>query len=337
LLEPVTRQQFADRSVPLPPHLFSHNDQQATWQSSEPEGAQYGWGGLFVDALLGSNASADALAFSAISATGVGPFLTGRQTRAHRISPTGSAQYYLLNALDNARNGGADELYARLRSHLSGVGASRRHVLERDVASAHGNALVVNERFNEAVGASEPLTTAFPGGGVGGQLRTVAQSIAARQALGVKRQVYFVGMGGFDTHSAQATTLPGLLASIDQGVSAFHTAMQELGLGEQVTLFSASDFGRTLAVNGDGTDHGWGAHHFVVGDALQGGRLFGDTPPPQLGHDADAGSGRLIPGLAVEQFAAPLGRWLGLDDEGLIQALPRLSAFDGGGLDLFAG
>jgi len=328
LIEPVNRQTFVDQSVRLPPHLFSHNDQQATWQSSEPEGAQYGWGGLFLDALLGPKASADALAFSAISASNAGPFLTGRLARPHRVSPSGSAQYFLLQALDNARNGAADELYTRLRSHLTGVGASRRHVFERDVASAHANALVVNERFNEAVSGSEPLTTAFPGGGLGGQLRTVAQSIAAREQLGARRQVFFVGVGGFDTHSAQATTLPGLLQSIDQGVTAFHASMRELGLGEQVTLFSASDFGRTLAVNGDGTDHGWGAHHFLVGDAVQGGQLFGDLAPPALGHDADAGSGRLIPGLSVEQFAAPLGRWLGLDEEGLANALPRLANFD---------
>ena len=103
--------------------------------------------------------------------------------------------------------------------------------------------------------------------------------------------------------------------------------MQELQLGSQVTLFTASDFGRTLAINGDGTDHGWGSHHFVVGDAVNGGQIHGDIPPPVFGHDFDAVSGRLIPSLSVEQYAAPLGRWFGLSEIDVVSALPNLINF----------
>ncbi len=119
----------------------------------------------------------------------------------------------------------------------------------------------------------------------------------------------------------------------DEALEFLSKKAAELGIANDVTTFTAADFGRTLTVNGDGTDHGWGSHHFVVGGAVKGGDIYGDIPVSQLGHDQDAGNGRLIPSVSVEQFAAPMGSWFGLNDAELNAALPGLANFPAGALD----
>ncbi len=334
LIEPVTRQQFLDETVRLPPRLFSHNDQQATWQASAPEGAQYGWGGLFADAFLRSGASAGAEAFATITATEVGPFLTGERAFPYRINPWGASQVYLLGENETLVEGD-DSFEQRLLRHLRGDRYSGSHVIRSDMATALGKSLATNARYNSARGASVTLATPFPDNELGAQLRAVADTIAIRNELGVQRQIFFVGIGGFDTHSAQATDLPALLGMVDSAAGAFYQATEELGIAQDVTLFTASDFGRTLAINGDGTDHGWGGHHLVIGGGVNGGNLLGTPPPPRIDNPRDAGAGAAIPEFSVEQFAAPLGRWMGLSDAELDAALPALGNFDRNVLTLF--
>lgn len=329
LLEPTDAQSFADQSVALPARLFSHNDQQATWQAGAPEGAQYGWGGLFADAMVGEQA--DTLAFATIATAEAGPFLTGLRAFPYQLSTDGAARVNILDLLAPRD----PEQEARMRQHLAGANYDGDRLIRRDLSNSFADALDTNDRFNAARGFAEPLVTSFPDSPLGQQLQAVAETIALRDVLGVQRQVFFVGIGGFDTHSDQATTLPGLLSSIDGGLLAFNSAMRELGVNDRVTLFSASDFGRTLAGNGDGSDHGWGGHHLVMGGAVAGGQLLGTPPSVLPEHDQDAGSGRLIPTLSVEQFAEPMGQWFGLTEESLLQALPRLSRFDRGTLRLF--
>ena len=140
--------------------------------------------------------------------------------------------------------------------------------------------------------------------------------------------MFFVGIGGFDTHDRQVVDMPKLHTEIDTAVSAFQTSMKTQSMDQKVTLFTASDFGRSLVINGDGTDHGWGAHHFVVGGAVKGKNIYGSIPKPELDHAYDSGNGRLIPAVSVEQFAEPLGKWFGLNDSELAQALPNLSSFN---------
>jgi len=214
-----------------------------------------------------------------------------------------------------------------LTSHFAATNFNSSNLIQQDIAAALAKASASNNSYNLALAGINPLTTAFPQGHLARQLQGVARTIAARQTLGVKRQVFIVGMGGFDTHSEQAKNLPKLHAALDSAISAFYAGMQELGLGSKVTLFTASDFGRTLAANSDGTDHGWGGHHFIIGDAVNGRNIYGDMPPVAFGHDQDAGSGRLIPTTSVDQMAAPLGRWFGLSDEELSRALPNLGNF----------
>lgn len=327
LIEPTSRTQFERATTRLPPRLFSHNDQQAIWQSSQPEGAQFGWGGRFTDAALANNGLLGRQ-FSAITSAGNELFLTGELAQPYQVSAGGAAaQVELLETLRRRIENEQNPLIQRLVSHFSAQPFNSEHVIEQDVTTILDNAFAANEFYNQAREQGETIDDSFPSSSLGAQLRTVAETIAVRDQLQTNRQVFLVAIGGFDTHSGQANTLPALQTQIDQGITAFYQTMESMGLADNVTLFTASDFGRTLAVNGDGTDHGWGAHHFVVGGAVNGQQIYGDIPPPILGHDLDAGSGRLIPSLAVEQYAAPMGRWFGLNETQLLQALPNLANF----------
>ena len=335
LLEPVTAQAFADGAARVPSRLFSHNDQQSTWQASAPEGAQLGWGGLFADAAITAGANRTAPEFTTCAMAGVGPFLTGNIASPYQVSVNGTAGVDALAGLGVAGGSEYRRFLQSTENRLRAQGFNGRNILAKDVANLYRDSIDTNKIFDAARASAATINTEFPAGGLGSQLRAVAETISIRDALSASRQIFFVGIGGFDTHSNQAFDLPGLLGEIDGALTAFDSAMQELGVGDQVTTFTASDFGRTLAVNGNGTDHGWGGHHIVMGGAVQGNRILGDVPPAQLGHDLDAGNGRLIPGLAIEQLADPLGRWWGLSDNEIAAALPNLRNFDPAGLNLF--
>ena len=326
LVVPTQRDQFLLDNVDLPPRLFSHNDQQAVWQSSQPEGAQFGWGGLFADAALNNN-SANSSTFSSITSRGNELFLTGEVANPFQISSEGSVTIELLDLFSELAPN--SQLVQTLSSHFQSQRFSSNNLIQTDVSNIMQNAFTANAQFNEAILSATAINQAFPQSQLGAQLDLIARTISVREALGVNRQVFFVGIGGFDTHSNQADELPQLQQQIDSSITAFYLAMNELGIQDNVTLFTASDFGRTLAVNGDGTDHGWGAHHLVVGGAVRGNQIYGSIPEPVFGHQQDAGSGRLIPTASVEQFAAPMGRWFGLNDQQLQTALPNLANFVG--------
>ena len=331
LIQPLNRTEFLNETAPQPKRLFSHNDQQSTWMSSQPEGAQFGWGGRFADAALAAGANNGSADFSTITSLGNELFLTGSQARPYQIGLNGAPEIDALNFFEGNRSTPEGEaIYQKLRDHFEAMDFTSTNLIDRDVSNAMRTALTTNETFNEAFASIQPFATGFPSSFLGQQLQAVANTIAILDSLLINRQIFFVAIGGFDTHSNQANDLPGLQTEIDQGVVAFYQAMQEIGLASDVTLFTASDFGRTLAINGDGTDHGWGSHHFVVGDAVQGGQIYGDMPPYDFDHDQDAGSGRLIPTTSVEQFAEPLGRWFGLNDGEIAAALPNLGSFSAG-------
>lgn len=326
LLEPTTRADFLSSGVDLPARLFSHNDQQSTWMSFAPEGAQIGWGGRFGDAAAQGGSNTETI-FSQISVAGNSVFLTGDVVSPYQIGVDGVPSIRLLEETSGTALG------QLVRDHFESTGAQRSNLFERDFVDLSRVSLDANDALAAALESSASVSTPFPASGLGAQLQAVAQTIAARESLGATRQVFFVAAGGFDTHSTQAADLPGLQQGISDAVAAFYAATQELGVANDVTTFTAADFGRTLTVNGDGTDHGWGSHHFVVGGAVNGGDIYGDIPVSQLGHDQDAGNGRLIPTSSVEQFAAPLGSWFGLNEAELNVALPGLSRFPAGGLN----
>lgn len=328
LIQPTTTEQFINGSVPLPPRLFSHNDQQSTWQSSAPEGAQFGWGGLFADSAIAANPIVPR-EFSTMTTGGNELFLTGQIATPFQISRGGGASFGILENAERRRGEpGGEEFYQAVLQHLRGTGLTETNLIHRDMAAAMRGAVDNNAAYNAARGETERVTTTF-NGELGASLKEIAETIAVRNELGVSRQVFFVGIGGFDTHSAQATTLPALQTAIDGGLTAFYDAMVELGVENDVTLFTASDFGRTLPINGDGTDHGWAGHHFVVGGAVNGGSIYGSVPAPETGTNFVAELGRAVPSVSVEEFAAPLGRWFGLNDSEVAAALPNLANFAG--------
>ena len=330
LLEPLTRAEWEAGTARTPAQLFSHNDQQSTWMSSSPEGAQFGWGGRFGDAVLASNANflPD---FTAITSLGNELFLTGEVTRPYQIGLDGATEVALLDLFEASRGTADGEArYQILRDHLTAANFSSANLIERDIAAALSGSLELNESFNAARENLTPFSVAFPPTQLGGQLNAIAETISLRTEFGANRQIFFAAIGGFDTHSNQANDMPALQSEIDGAVAAFVAAMQEINTFNDVTLFTAADFGRTLAINGDGTDHGWGSHHFVVGGGVNGGVIYGDPPPPVFDHDFDSGGGRLIPATSVEQFAAPMGRWFGLTEGELAAALPNLANFSAG-------
>ena len=163
------------------------------------------------------------------------------------------------------------------------------------------------------------------------QLNLVARMIAARNALGHKRQIYYVALGGFDFHSALLNDQANRLALVGNALEAFYNATVALGVANSVTAFTASDFGRALLANGDGSDHGWGGHHFAVGGAVKGGRLYGKFPDTQLGSNDDVGEGRLLPSTSVDEYAAAMLRWFGISD--FTTVLPHLGRFAGFNMD----
>lgn len=320
LVEPITRAQWEADTVPAPDRLFSHNDQQSTWMASAPEGAQFGWGGRFADAALASGANSNP-EFTSITSLGNELFLTGKEAAPYQIGLDGASEFELMKSLEN------EPVFDDLKRHFKAENFNRSNLLQKDVARIADDSVELNALYNQSRANLQPFATQFPNRSLGKQLEAIAETIAIRNSLFMSRQVFFAALGGFDTHGGQSNYLPSLLTQFDQSVSAFYTAMEEIGLGSDVTLFTASDFGRTLSANGTGTDHGWGGHHFVVGNAVQGKQIYGDIPQAELDHDFDAGRGRLIPTTSVEQFAEPLGRWFGLADSELSAALPNYGNF----------
>ncbi|WP_298337063.1 DUF1501 domain-containing protein [uncultured Erythrobacter sp.] len=320
LIAPITRQQFDSEdlvSFPRPANLFSHNDQQSTWQSGSPEGSVSGWGGRIGDLAASSNTNS---MFTAINASGSGVFLSGDQTQPYGISSNGAITVRALNRRLYGSQAASDALRTLL---TAGTG----HVFGNDYAMANARSIQFSGFISDAL-ENVSLNTDFGDGSLASQLKTVAQLIAARGSLGVTRQVFLVATGGFDNHDGLIGTHEGLLASVDTALDAFYQAMEEVGVADQVTAFTASDFGRTLASNGDGSDHGWGGHHLVLGGAVNGGQFYGTAPTISIDADDQVGRGRLLPSTSVDEYSATLAKWLGVEASEIPLVSPNIGNFN---------
>ncbi len=332
LVAPLTLAQYNSSNLvanPRPAKLFSHNDQQSTWQSSKPEGATDGWGGRMGDLAMSSNANS---LFTCISATGNAVFLSGQQALTYQVSSSGAL----------AVNGIKNNLYG------SSAGSAALRTLmtqtSNNVFEAEYNRIAKRSIDAEGVvtAALQPitLTTSFrPATGRNGlaeQLQVVARLIAARQPLGARRQVFMVSMGGFDLHDNLISNQANLMGQLDFAMDAFYRATVELGVADKVTTFTASDFGRTLQSNGDGSDHGWGSHHFIMGGAVNGGRFYGVAPQISVTSPDQVGQGRLLPGISVDQYASTLATWFGVSASELPSVSPNIGRFSTSNLGFMA-
>ena len=318
LIQPTTLAQYRAASVPLPPKLFSHNDQQSVWQSSLPEGATSGWGGRIGDLFLSSNSQAT---FTCVNVSGNAVYMSGQAAVQYQVAAGGSVALRGIAAPLFGSSACSDALRKL-------VTAPRSHLMQAEHTRIMARAIDANAALSAALAATPALATAFDATNpLAQQLATVARLIAARGPLGARRQVFFVSLGGFDLHDFLPDQHPGLLAQVAGALKSFHDATVELGVDRRVTSFTASDFGRTLASNGDGSDHGWGSHHFVLGGAVAGGRFHGLLPEVAVNGADDVGQGRLLPTTAVDQLAATLASWMGVSDSNLALVAPNIGHY----------
>ncbi|MCB1642213.1 MAG: DUF1501 domain-containing protein [Xanthomonadales bacterium] len=329
LIEPVTRPAYQNGTVAVPPQLFSHADQQTFWQTSRPDTTQkLGWGGRIADLLQAQNSNLS-LSMS-LSLSGQNTFQVGEQVQPYSIGVNGAEQrsaYYGSEPDEIVRRSAIDAL----------IDANHPHLMTRTLAQVQRRAIDAYEQVSAALDGitlgtpTPPLPGGFGAVAQGaynalvGRLRMVGRLIAARAALGQQRQVYFVGMGGYDFHDRLLADQRDLLRALSLGLSMFQQITDELGVADQVTTFTASDFGRTSSANGDGSDHGWGSEHFVLGGAVRGRDIYGEMPDLARGGPDDAGWGQIIPKLAVDQYAATLARWFGLSESNIDLILPSLA------------
>jgi uncharacterized protein (DUF1501 family) len=315
LIEPVTRAQYQAGSVALPPQLFSHADQSAQWMTARSNGLEsVGWCGRVAER-VGSSA----LMPINVSLEGSNALQTGTTTAPYIMNPWG------VEALTGFWGEQGGKRFTAFQAMLD---RATPHKLEKTYANTQKEAIALEALVSSALDGAPTFATPFPEDSwTARQLEMVARMIAVRSALGVTRQIFFVGMGGFDTHDAQTTYQPQLFSELSQVLAAFQAAMTQLGVEPNVTTFTASEFGRTLSSNGKGSDHGWGANHLVLGGAVQGREFFGTMPDLALDGPDDAGDGRIIPTIAVEQYGATLARWFGVATADLAALFPNLANF----------
>jgi len=317
LVEPTTLSAIQGGLVKLPKGLYSHSDQQMHWQSSMPEnGAPLsGWGGRTADLLNSLNQ--DSAVSMNISLSGINLLQTGDSVIPYSISSSGSAGLQDFNW--SARRKRWDPWESMMEREYS-------NLFEKTFAKASKDMVASHEFFSTSINSGTPITTTFSDTGFSKRLQMVAKTIAARGALGVKRQTFFVQFGGWDLHGELLAPHSQLLQVLSQGLSEFNAAMKEINMDDSVTAFTASDFARTLTTNGGGSDHAWGGNAIVMGGQVDGGKIFGDYPD-MAAADRDVGRGRYIPSTSVDSYLSELALWLGVSKQNLPIAFPNIDRF----------
>ena len=322
LLSPTTRAQYRANQVAQASNLFSHPDQQLEWQNQMQSAAgASGWAGRIADK-LNTQYNPGGLVPMVASLSGDALFCNGSATSPVAVAPAGPASALCSDHSYCTIRQQTAQQFSTLSSGVSLVQADN---------SITNNAFAYNATLAGAMAGVTPLQTVFPtsGNGFGAQLSQVAKLIQVRSALGVSRQIFFVGVGNFDTHGDQLPLQAELLTHLSQGLGAFYQSLEEMNLADSVTAFTCSDFARTLQPNSaSGSDHAWGGHHMIVGGAVKGGKIYGTFPTLALAGPDDAGSnGRWVPTTASAQYAATLAQWFGVPSADLPYVLPYLSNF----------
>ncbi|QDZ08335.1 DUF1501 domain-containing protein [Sphingomonas panacisoli] len=320
LVQPTTKAQYNANSVKLPPKLFSHNDQQSYFQASNPEGATTGWGGRIGDLFQSGNGSST---LTCINTSGNAVYLTGSSAVQYAVG-TGGPIALINNS--NTLYSSATAM-STLKSMITGPSTN---ILANEHAKVTKRALDTYTQLSGALtsapAANFPL---FPtGNSLADQLKMVARMISVSSELGAKRQVFFVSLGGFDMHDFLVRDHGPLMGRVADAMKAFYDTTAALGVADKVTTFTASDFGRTLQSNDDGSDHGWGSMHFVMGGAVNGQKFYGTPPAVGNGTPDDVGQGRLLPTISVDQYAATLASWFGVTSGQMTTVLPNMGNYN---------
>ncbi len=347
LVRPTTRANYlANVKYYTPPQLFSHSDQVTQWQTSIPDAPPLtGWGGRIAD-LLNASANVNGKISMSVSVTGANTFEIGNLVSQYQVSTTGA----VVTSGDLMTGTGA-----RVRAMKEILGLSDSNLQRGAYADVVENALKVGEDLNTAITPTALdtfWTVPFPNTTLGNQLKMVARLIQARGAqapaaaitgkFNMNRQIFFCQVGGYDTHTSQVSvngtdqpTNPAgahytLLNEVSECMNAFQRAMEQLTISDKVTAFTASDFSRTLPTNSQGSDHGWGSHHLIMGGAVKGGLTYGKLPTFAINGPDDTGLGRWIPSTSVDQYSATLAKWFGVETGStMTDIFPNLTRFGG--------
>lgn len=362
LVYPITRAQYLSGTVSPPPQLFSHADQQTQWQTSVPDQPPTtGWGGRCADLL--NSVQPNAPISLMVTLAGANIFEVGNIVAQYSVSTSGAVSL----SLPTTPSGGANT--NRLPTLMNLLGLPYTNLQSQAYASVAEQAINTGALLNNAISntaAANYWTNLNTNTGVTGfptkitppeqgsagftstlspQLEMVARLIAAgstpvaQGGFGMKRQIFFCQVGGYDLHTGQTEytandpndVLLGahtnLLAELSQSMYAFQRAMEQLGLSDQVTSFTCSDFSRTFPSNGQGSDHGWGSHHLILGGAVNGQMTYGQFPVQTINGPNDTGTGRWIPTTAIDQYFATLATWFGVDSDNLTTVFPNIGRF----------
>ncbi|ESQ92655.1 hypothetical protein ABENE_07495 [Asticcacaulis benevestitus DSM 16100 = ATCC BAA-896] len=341
LIEPTSKAQYAAKSVKLPASLFSHNDQQSTWQAGAAEGARLGWGGQMGDLLASMNGQNTI--FTSITTSGTAIFLAGNSIVQYPLSGGNEPALKVTGASASSLYG-SKTAPAALKAIITDTTSTSDLANDHGLIAARsvGAASVINTAFTQPVVTAIPAPPVYTNPAKGSvetnsvavQLRTVARMIATGPTFGLKRQVFFVNGGSFDDHDNQNVAQANSLAKLAQALAYFDSALADIGGSDMrgnVTTFTASDFSRTFNTNGDGTDHAWGGHHLIMGGAVRGGDIYGQFPTVGMElsgfSNPDMSGGSFIPTTSVDQYAATLGSWFGVDSTNLNTIFPNLRNF----------
>lgn len=342
LVRPLTKTQYLQMPALRPYQLFSHSDQVAQQQTSRSDTpTPIGWGGKVADRTnAANNPNAQIPMITSIAGTQL--FTLGRTTTplAIRSAETPLNQTLVLDCPT------CTDPFSQARK----TATAEIRTLDLDSQLVSATSYIANQAqiASAALSTFQEVTVAFPNTNLGNQLKQVARMIKKRGDLNVNRQVFFVRLGGFDTHQNQLTgqnSQNALLVQLSQAMRAFYDEMGAQGIQDKVTQFTLSDFGRTLNPAGTGvgvgSDHAWGNHMFVLGGSVIGGNIYGSTRPDGSGNifptlqlggpdDIDTGTnprGRWLPTTSVEQYAGTLARWFGLTDADLPFIFPNIGNF----------
>jgi uncharacterized protein (DUF1501 family) len=306
-----------------PVNLFSHSDEQRHWQTSMPQSVAHktGWAGRMAD-ILTDTVNDNPLVSMNIALDSLNLLQTGLRVRPYVVGPEGSVAISFYN--DNTA---ANRMMRKITDGL--LTTDYGNLFEKTYAQSYRSAIDVGRAYSSATSKSLPTATSFPNTPIGRQLRQVALAIQGSGSLGHGRQIFFVPWGGWDHHKDLLSSHAAMLPQLSQALAAFYKATVDLGVAGNVVTFTASDFGRTLSSNGDGSDHGWGGNQIVMGGSVAGGQLYGQYPATlRANSDLDLGRGRLIPTTSVDEYNAELALWFGVHNNGQLEdILPNIRNF----------